>query len=599
MKGIFLLLIFGLLFYLEGQERELRIKVGIADPAVYGNSTDLEGNLELLALRRILEIQGIPFAVLEKDQNLSAYKCIITAGSLSNPRISQEFMNRLLDYVELGGIVFSAGEIGSKLYSLYGVEQHHPSRRRYRLSFQGTDPVLLYLDRPEERTISLGNGEDLFYDDVIWSHGYTAQSTAVILGRFEDSRTGFLANPYGRGKAYLLGMSFSESVLLPQRNGDYEAQRQFVNSFEPSADVIMLILKALYQEVYSTSLVLSVIPQGRPNALILSHDVDAQTSFVDSLKFARLEEQYHCRGTYFINTKTFTNAYDIGYYNLEENVEALRELHRRGADIASHSVSHDLHFSQSLLGDPDVDFSSYRPSSEVTVYGEVKVSKEILDRDIPGLNTLSFRAGHLEFPYSLIKVLEESGYRYDSSFSANDTLTAFPFFALETQDLGAEESSIVEIPVTMDDALEFLRPDTVDRVIAQWIDLCDANGNNGGINVLLVHPSDTRDEDFKLRAQEGLMKHMAEQEGWMGNITEFGDYWVERHQLSYRLLGDSEGRLIIELNKPQDQVHPWISFELTGSPSGEILLRDSKGALLESRIEWREDKFMISLSPSL
>jgi peptidoglycan/xylan/chitin deacetylase (PgdA/CDA1 family) len=600
MKLNFILCMLCFLFALESQGTELFINVGVLDPYIYGELTSMasssqdEGNLEMTAIIRILDIQGIPYEIIEQHQELLDYKLIITAGSLENPNVSQELMNHLLDYVELGGTVLSAGGVGSKLFSLYGVKQHLPSKKRYRLNFRGDDPSFYYMDRPEEKTISLGNGEAHFYDEVIWSHGYILKSSTTLLGTFEDNNAGFLVNSYGRGKAYLLGMSFVESVMLPQRNGDFEAQRGFVNSFEPSADVIMLILKAIYQKVYSTSVVLSVIPQGRPNALLLTHDVDAQTSFVDSLKFLQLEEQYNAIGTYFITTKTFTDSYDIGYYNIKENVDALRELDRRGADIASHSVSHYVHFSQSSLGNSRVNVSNYNPLQEITIYGELKVSKEILDRDIPGLNTVSFRSGYLEFPNQLIEALEESGYLYDSSFSANDTLTAFPSIALERQDLGSRESRIIEIPVTMDDALDFLMPASVDQAVNQWKDLCDANGNNGAINVLLIHPSDTRRDDYKLRAQERLMNHISEQQGWMGNITDFGDYWIKRQSISYRLYIDGLGRLVIELNQPSQQLHPWISFELMGQIPDDIILLDSNRENLDYKSIRRRDKLFIS-----
>ena len=91
-------------------------------------------------------------------------------------------------------------------------------------------------------------------------------------------------------------------------------------------------------------------------------------------------------------------------------------------------MSHYKQFSKVEEGDPGVTFKTYDPRKQITVQGEVRVSKELLERDVPGLNTLSFRAGDLEFPHILIRVLEEADYRYDSTYSANDVLTAVPLF---------------------------------------------------------------------------------------------------------------------------------------------------------------------------
>ena len=100
---------------------------------------------------------------------------------------------------------------------------------------------------------------------------------------------------------HLFGLSYTESVLIPQIGEDYEAQRRYVNAFEPSADVIMLILKAIYESAVTPFVYLSISPYGKSTSLILSHDVDAQTAFIDSLKYAALEERYGVKSTFFEN----------------------------------------------------------------------------------------------------------------------------------------------------------------------------------------------------------------------------------------------------------------------------------------------------------
>jgi peptidoglycan/xylan/chitin deacetylase (PgdA/CDA1 family) len=395
-----------------------------------------------------------------------------------------------------------------------------------------------------------------------------------------------LRNYYGRGIAYHFGLSLAESVLLPQTGGDYEAQRSFVNTVEPSADTVMLLLKALYEAIVPQAVYLSPIPSARPTALLLSHDVDAQTSFVDSLKFAALAEEFGARSTFFINTKYYENWMDIAYYTLPENKRALQRLSLRGHELGSHTVAHALEFNEAAPGSPEVSFRTYAPQQQITINGEVRVSKQLLDRDIAGQNTVSFRAGYLAFPPELISILAAAGYKYDSSFSANDVLTTFPYFALPQRQPGAEESSIIEIPVTFDDALGYLTPERRQAAVRQWKQVVKAHAANETISVLLVHPSDTRTQTYKLQAQRELMEYARSLDAWMGSIREFGDFWRARHQLRITRVNitpreaPAEARLEIHLSRSVDQLHPWTGLVLPGA--ARVAVRDENVQIIDS-----------------
>lgn len=81
-----------------------------------------------------------------------------------------------------------------------------------------------------------------------------------------------------------------------------------------------------------------------------------------------------------------------------------------------------------------------------------------------------------------------------------------------------------EIPITLDDSIGFLTPKTVEKAADRGTDIVKANAGNEAITVLLIHPSDTRDKTYKLVAQELLMKRFVDMRGWMGNLTELGDF---------------------------------------------------------------------------
>ncbi|HKJ85130.1 MAG TPA: polysaccharide deacetylase family protein [Spirochaetia bacterium] len=547
------------------------------------------------AVERIAGGLGLPYAFLDDPQALDRFSVVVLAAGPGNADLDPAWREALYAYVEDGGVLVSPAIVGSDLYPLFGIDSVSSGRTRTRLSFDGDDPAFAYVDHPREQTISLGNGEFVVYDEVVWSHGADIDPFATALGRFPDDTVGFSVNYYGSGVAYYLGLSFVEAVLLPQAGGDYEAQREFVNAVEPSADVIMLIVKAIYEAFTELPVSLGIIPQGRPTALILTHDVDAQDSFVDSLKFARLAQEFGTTSTFFETTKYFIDNADIAYYSAPGNLEAIRELAQMGFDIGSHTVTHSYEFDEAAPGSPDVTFETYRPLEELTINGEVRVSKELLDRDLPGQETITFRSGYLAFPTELIGVLEDAGYRYDSSFSANDVLTTFPYFALRERRVDAEVSSVVEIPVTFDDALGFLTPDRVEEAVGVWTDVMLAHANNETISVLLIHPSDSGTRDYKLRAQRAVMEYASDLGAWIGNLTEYGEFWRARSELRVVRVEREGGVVRVHIDGTSTEVHPWTTLVVAGrgeSVAFEVVAGD--GVVLEHSAVRRGGKVFLS-----
>jgi len=574
--------------------RTVAAQIAIVDIAAPGKETS--PHLELVALKRIFSTLGVPVDVVSGPERLTDYKVVFTAGALLNSTLSPQLSNALFDCVEGGGTLVSAGEVGNAVYPLFGLQRQVPGRRRYRLSFVASDPSTAFLVHPNERTISLGNGERHFFDDVIWSHGAVLSPDAVALGAFDDGMGGFSLHQYGRGKTYLLGVSYADSVLLPQVGGSYNAERQYANGVEPSADVIMLILKAICEASFSPVVSLTTIPYARPVGLVLTHDVDAQSSFLDSLKFAALEAKYGVTSTFFVTTKYFQDASDIGYFNVPENIDAIRELKRRGWDIGSHTVSHSVGLAHAPEGDPGVTKLSYDPISRLTVWGEAKVSKELLDREIPGQKTIAYRSGDLAFPRSLIRVLQGSGYAYDSTYSANAVLSTFPYFAFEDQDMGSSESPIVEIPVTLDDSQGYLKPDNVSEVVKEWLEVIRTTARYGGLTVLLMHPSDTRTKTYKLQVQEQLMEAVSAQGGWMGNLSAIGRFWRSRAATHFTTSAGPQGSLTIRLDEKADAVDPAVGFEVNG-PEKSVTVVDSTGKTLDYAVVPRDGKLYVGQQP--
>jgi peptidoglycan/xylan/chitin deacetylase (PgdA/CDA1 family) len=284
---------------------------------------------------------------------------------------------------------------------------------------------------------------------------------------------------------------------------------------------------------------------------------------------------------------------DIDYYNVAENAAALRRLAGMGWDIGSHTVSHSPRLAAAPEGDPAVTRGTYDPRRGLTVWGEVKVSKDLLDADLGGRSTAAYRSGDLAFPRSLIRVLQAAGYSYDSTCSANATLSAFPFFALEEQTVGSRESTVVEIPVTLDDSQGFLTAATLPRAAKAWKEVLRANAAYGGITVALIHPSDTRTETYKLEAQESLMKEAVAIGAWMGDLSAFGMFWKRRAAARFSTALDADGTLVIRVEAPQGDLDPALGFEVNGF-SGAVRVLDSLGRRLDFAPSVRDGRLYLA-----
>jgi hypothetical protein len=116
------------------------------------------------------------------------------------------------------------------------------------------------------------------------------------------------------------------------------------------------------------------------------------------------------------------------------------------------------------------------------------------------------------------------GYEFDSSFTAGDVLTNFPY-RLDF-DLGmTEPTSIFEVPVTFED--EQL-PTLLDRIPAM-LDVIEANAENGAPSVLLIHSNNARD---KLEAERALLSRLPE-DILVENMTAYARFWKARSQVSW------------------------------------------------------------------
>jgi hypothetical protein len=548
-----------------------------------------------LALVHSLKEMGIPFFITRDLGQALRHSLVIFYPGVDSHTFTQLQAEEITTFVRQGGVIFAQNVFWGGMQSLFGFRSFVPSRKRYHLAFSSTtDPVMKYLNRPEEREVSLGSNQ---FPEIIWSNGYVADTGAQVLARFDDGSAAFLTNATGKGRVYLLGLSLLDVVLRSQINRDYEAQRHYVNTFEPGADVWLLVLRAWYENYAKDWVRVATIPGGLRSALLLSHDVDWENSFAPGLDFARIEKANQAKSTFFIQTKYVDDANSKAFF-FEPNLETLRQLKSGGSTVGSHSIIHSRGFNKFELGSGHEVYPSYQPrglgfdtASGATVFGEVRVSKGLLDGEIPGQNTIFFRAGHLRVPNSLPEALERSGYRFDSSFTADDVLSNFPF-ALP-RDLGFEDDSdIYEFPVTIEDEEA---PGFAKRV-PQALQVILANAENGAVSVVLVHSNEST---LKAAAEQDLLRQLPA-DILKTDMVSFGAFWRARDRLQWNVTASSMPTEVVLQVKSADSVSG-LTFEsqrpIATVTGGAMLIPDNRHVVLPELAAGQSASFRISYLP--
>jgi len=481
---------------------------------------------------RCLQTMGIPFFVTRDLRIALRHKLLVLYPEVDGKTYDAAQAQAISDFVAHGSVIFAQNVFWGGFKTLFGFEDVVPLRTRHKLVFDTTDPgftdaTLRYLNRAAEKEVPLGSST---IPEVIWSNGYKPALGTRSLARFEDGSIAVLRHDVGRGHTYLIGVALNDVVLRNQQNRDYEAQRIYVNGFEPGTDVWLLLLRAWYETYSDTGIRLGTIPEGKRSVLMLSHDVDWENSFKPMLAFAAFEKSAGTSSTFFVQTKYLDDVNSHAFF-FGQSLDILRRLAAGNSDIESHSVIHSKLFNKVSLGTGGERYPSYQArasrdnaAQDTTALGEVCVSKSLLDGEIPAHETIFFRAGHLRVPPYLPEALVRCGYEFDSSFTAGDVLTNFPY-RLDF-DLGmTEPTPIFEFPVTFED--EQL-PSLVDRLPAM-LDVIEANAENGAPSVILIHSNNAQD---KLQAERLLLSRLPE-DILVGNMTAYARFWRARSQVSW------------------------------------------------------------------
>ena len=478
-------------------------------------------NSEWLSLAFGLRTIGVPLIVTTDAARAARQAVVLAYPTISGRTVSAAASMALREQVAAGGTLVGFEVLGAGLGDVFGLQSVQNDARRQHLEWGADAAQRWEFSAPEERRLILGNEQA-----PLRGVSLSPSGDARILARFDDGSPGLLEHAHGKGRAYTLAIDAGAFIGGAQQ-GRREIWRDYVNAYEPTVDVLLRWIKAIYREGQPGAVTLATVPQGRPLAVVLSHDVDFSGSLRNALDYARSEARQGVRGTFFVQTKYVKDWSDEPFYDAD-GLALTRELHTLGGELASHSVAHSPVFAQFPLGTGDERYPSYAPyvrskteTRRASVLGELRVSRFLLEQAASGQAVRSFRPGYLAYAKTLPQALEATGYRFSSSMSSGTALSHLPFQLSYARE-GRTAVPVFEFPITLED--ERVRPmDTA--LLPRALQVADQLARYGGLCVVLIHPNVL---DDKLRFQEAFVDAMRQRQAWFGTVNELGAWWLAR-----------------------------------------------------------------------
>ena len=566
--------------------------IAILDLTDNNNETN---DAQLFSTVHMAKITGIPFQVIQDVEEATNYAMILSSSRFANSTFTENEESLLETYVQEGGLLVVPRIQNEDFFNLFGIDDYESINTRFEIRWDSTldDVALKYIDEPEERTLSLGRNT---LSSIFKTVGYSTTS-ATTLAHYEDGSPAIIKNEFGLGHAVSVGLAWKEVILRSQINRDYEAQRISSNGFEPTSDMFGLFIRALFLEHHPHTVWKNTSPGKSSSTLMITHDVDSRTG-MDTLEiFADFEKNNNIEATYNITVRYFDDDLMDDYYLNRQST--LDFIQNKGHNFGSHSVGHFFDFGDDSIfpiGNSGNTITNYQPynngivTTGGTVYGELEVSKNVLEADIANQTIRVFRAGHLAVHKNLIDVLDDLDYQFNSSNSASDLLTNFPFQNKKGRTFSGANSDVYEITVTLSDVFHD-NPISIFNHFAKaniWLDVTQKNNANGAPNVLLIHPN----RHYKLETLSYFLDELPADINLM-EMEKFGNFWKAREAFVF----DSElagNDLTITIPQSVDLMDNISFIVADGQSLSSISIKDDLGMDLNfTQDNWSENDVIV------
>ncbi len=481
--------------------------------------------------RHVLKTAGIPYTESTSVSEAINYPVIFISPVIYSTTFSSSEKQLLIDYVNQGGVLIASSLRDPALYGLFGVSGYTNYTLLTTMTWEA-DQFPQYFDRfddPNEINVSLSGPTTS--TDVFTIRPYTLAG-GQSMAHFENNLPGgVVMNQYGSGRTFLFSIDLRDVLIRNFINSDLNANRTYSNGFEPTSDTFIFFITNIINEHIPHMTRVHSCPDCESSVVMITHDIDSRTAMDTMVSFVNYEEANQLNAMYNVTVRIYHDDWMSDFYLDSYDKVEYAKLH--GQKLASHSLGHFPDFASTTLfplGTMGNTPDNYMPlylndtTSGGSVYGEVEVSKYLIESD-HNVQVKSFRAGHLAYNRRLPKALYDLGYLYNSSFSANDVLTNFPFYDIDNLSFSGDQLPVLEIPMTISDAAAccpFTQENALERA-ALWADITIKNNNNGAPTVLLIHPN----RSYKLTAEQFYVNALPGDVRYMF-LDDFGDYWKKR-----------------------------------------------------------------------
>ena len=526
-----------------------------------------------LGLAQGFKSHGIPFLITDDYKKALKHRVVLVYPYITGRNLKPEALRAIAAHPRDGGTLMACNVLGGGLHETFGFKEALETPEKV-VNFQTNQPPLQMFKDPKEKSVRLEKDQK--------ATEYT-QPRYPPLALYGNGQAAITQKPFEKGRAYAFGVDLGQYILRGYNARQESTARSFDNQYEPSVDVWIRLVGAIYRQGEPDAVTIGTVPGDKEISVLMTHDVDFTESMTNAVDYAKYEKENKIPATFFIQVKYIRDWNDDIFFN-DEGVESLKQVAAAGLEVGSHTIAHSKVFDRFDMGTGEETYPDYQPfvkealvAHGASILGELRVSKFLIERLVPGTEVTSFRPGELSYPYTLPEALLATGFKASSSTTANNCLTHLPFQLRYGRGLDSEVD-IFEFPVTIEDEAP---PDMGKRVDAA-LDVARKLRAYGGLMVILIHPNIT---GHKLQFEKDFIKAVRPY-AHLDTVRDFAAWWGARNEVTVDVHAGAGRavRLDLQTRKPITNLTLLVpkSWKLEAGQKG-LSLRD--GRLMLARLD--------------
>ncbi len=501
-------------------------------------------NASWLGLAHGLKSIGVPFSITTDYKRAIEHKVVMVYPVVSGASLSPAELQALAEFTRnRGGSLIGIQVLGG-LNEIFGFEEPVPSKQHFEIKIQHDEQTVVTQEFTDSKEIEISLGNKEKFKETIGTYSYSKTQLPPV-ATYEDKTAAITQKFYEKGAAYAFGFDIGFMILKAHNIRHQGFNRSNANNFEPTVDVLLRLIKNIYMAGNRDAAYICTVPYNKNISVCITHNINYERALHNAVGFAKEERKMGVHSSYFIQTRYIRDSRSR-IFNSADDFEILKKIAQEGMDLQSNGVSGSPSFDQFEQGTGDEVYPAYRPyvmawekTYHGTIFGEMRVSRYLIDRFVPGNQTSAFRSTYLYTPFTYPQSLLTSGYRFSSSVPANATLTHFPFQLNYNREYDSEVQAF-EFPVTDDDELP---PYSIERAQTS-IALAKKIARYGGCFIGQVHPNQRG-----LYVERKFVEAMKD-EAWFGTIKDFGLWWAARNEVTLDIVNNNGLRTVI-VNVPK------------------------------------------------